>query len=99
MKRGWIPPSEDRQCAAHSKRSGSRCRKWAMRGHTVCRNHGALSPRGVASPAFKTGRYSRSLPARLVGRYQEAVADPELLSLRDDLALIDSRTSALLQRV
>lgn len=56
-----------------------------------CAVHGGKSLAGIAQPGFKTGRYSRYLPARLVGRYEEAAADPELLALKDDIALLDTR--------
>jgi len=79
-----------RQCEATSKRSGERCRKHAMRGRNVCMSHGGKTPRGAASPHFKTGRYSRSLPGRLVATYEEALSDPRLLSLREDIALTDA---------
>lgn len=78
------------QCEATSKRSGERCRKHAMRGRNVCLAHGGKTPRGAASPHFKTGRHSRSLPGRLLATYEVALRDPRLLSLRDDIALIDT---------
>jgi len=53
----------------------------------------------VAAPGFKHGRYSKYLPGRLVGRYEEARADPELLALRDEIALVDVRVVELLQRL
>jgi hypothetical protein len=87
------------QCKATSKRSGQRCRNPAMRGLDVCRIHGGKTPRGPASVHYKTGRYSRFLPSRLFARYQGAVRDRELMSLRQDIALTDSRISDILQRV
>jgi hypothetical protein len=54
---------------------------------------------GAASPHYKGGRYSKFLPARMAGRYQEARADGELLALREDIALTDARLSDLLSRV
>lgn len=60
-------------------------------GNGVCYHHGGKTPSGIASPNFKTGRYSKYLPARLAGRYEQAVSDPELLALRDDIALLDTR--------
>ncbi len=53
-----------RQCTATSKRSGVRCRKTAMKARTVCLAHGGRTPRGVASPHLKHGRYSKALPFR-----------------------------------
>ena len=60
-----------------------------MRGRDVCLAHGGKTPRGVASPHFKTGRYSRSLPGHLVTAYEQALRDPTLMSLRDEIALTD----------
>lgn len=64
-----------------------------------CAIHGGKSLAGMASPSFKTGRYSKHLPTRLMARYQEAQSDPTLLALRDEVALIDTRLAELLGRV
>jgi hypothetical protein len=48
---------------------------------------------------MRHGRYSKYLPSRLSGQYEAAKSDPALLELREDIALIDSRLSDLLQRV
>lgn len=53
----------------------------------------------MALPQCKTGRYSRFLPERMLDRYREASADPNLLVLREDVALLDSRLADLLGRV
>lgn len=87
------------QCQAKAKSTGEQCRRWAVAGKRVCTVHGGLTPRGIASANFRHGRYSKSLPARLTGRYQEAASDPELLALREDIALLDSRISDVLSRV
>ncbi len=52
------------QCTATSKRTGQRCCKPAMIDRTVCLLHGGKTPRGVASPHFRHGRYSTLLRAR-----------------------------------
>lgn len=62
-----------------------------MSGKSVCMMHGGKTPTGVALPQFKTGRYSKHLPSRLAGRYEQAISDPELLALRDDIGLLDTR--------
>lgn len=87
------------QCTAKSKRSGVQCRNGAMPGFTKCRMHGGKTPIGFAAPSTKHLRYSKHLPKRLVQRYEEAVSDDELLALRDDIALLDSRVADLLSRV
>lgn len=84
------------KCRAKSKRSGVKCKNWAMRGKDLCHIHGGKSLSGSSLPQFKHGRYSKSLPEKLAARYEEAQKDPELLSLRDDVALIDARLSELL---
>ena len=61
--------------------------------------HGGTSLRGLASPSFKTGRYSKYLPPQLQERYAEAASDPELLALRSEIALVDARITDLLGRV
>ena len=64
-----------------------------------CRMHGGNAKRGAGSGTFKTGKYSKYLPDRLSSRYLEAVNDPELLALRDDIALIDARLAEVLGRI
>lgn len=87
------------QCTAKSKQSGQQCKRSAVPGRTVCHIHGGKSLAGPASPSLKTGRYSKYLPERLKDRYDQARADEELLFLREEIALLDSRLADLLQRV
>lgn len=87
------------QCSGTSKASGGPCPRPAMKGRTVCYHHGGKTPRGIALPQTRTGRYSKDLPTRMAARYQEAQSDPELLVLRDEIALLDSRLSDVLSRV
>lgn len=70
-----------------------------MKGSKRCRMHGGASLKGIASPAFKHGRYSKTLPPRLLEHYNTAVQDQELLSVREDIALVDARLADLLKRV
>lgn len=86
------------QCQAH-KTNGEPCKANAITGKRVCRVHGGATPSGLASPHYKTGRYSKHLPTRLQARYEAAASDSELLALRDDIALTDARLSDLLARV
>lgn len=61
--------------------------------------HGGLTPKGIASPHWKTGRYSRYMPTGLRDRYEAEANDPELLALGDEIALVRSRLSALLEKI
>lgn len=85
------------ECGA-KKRDKTPCRAQAMP-NGRCRIHGGKSLKGIASPAYKTGRYSRYLPGRLAERYGEAKTDPDLLALHEDVALTDARLSDVLGRV
>ena len=88
------------QCKAQSKRTHERCRDRAMKGREVCYHHGGMSLVGPAvTHKFKTGRHSRYLPARMADKYNQAQRDPELLSLHDEVALLDARIADLFTRV
>lgn len=69
-----------------------------MRGKTLCYHHGGKSVSGTALPQFKTGRYSKYLPERLLERYQASLDDENTLELREEVALIDSRLADVLER-
>lgn len=84
-------------CGAKT-RSGGTCKQKGMP-NGRCRMHGGKSLSGIASPTYKTGRYSKHLPARLQERYSEALADDDLISIRDDVALVEARLADLLGRV
>lgn len=85
------------KCGAKT-RAGGRCQQHALP-NGRCRFHGGKSLGGIASPTFKTGRYSKYLPTRLLERYQASADDPELLALRHDIALVDARLADVLARV
>lgn len=63
---------ESRKCAARSKQSGNRCRRWATKGSTVCKMHGSAAPQ-VAAKAEE--RVTEDVARRTFGRLSE-VAQP-----------------------
>lgn len=90
------------RCTAKAKTTGERCKNACAPGYKVCRFHGGKTPRGVNSPHFKTGERSillKALPARMQAAYEDAASDPQLLDLKRQVALIDSRLIDLLGRV
>lgn len=82
-------------CGAKN-RQGSPCQKFPLRGRTRCRLHGGLTPRGIASPHFKTGRYSNYLPDRLVSDYERLAGEAGSLDFREELAVVEARLSELM---
>lgn len=93
----WEVPGRTR-CKA-ILRTGRRCRLPTVRGTQVCHKHGGLTPRGIASPHFKHGRYSKYMPVGLAEAYRRAIHDPDLLILSSEIALLDARTLEILQRI
>lgn len=86
-------------CGA-KKRGGGFCQSPVLSGGTGrCWLHGGKTPSGPASPHFKTGRYSRHLPGRLLTRYDESRKDETLLDLREEVSLTDARVADLLTKV
>jgi len=56
--------------------------------------HGGSTPAGIASPHFRHGkrsRYFRHLPKEIGEHYQAALHDEQLVSLREQLALLEAR--------
>jgi len=84
-------------CGART-RNGGLCQSRAMP-NGRCRMHGGSTPSGIASPHYKTGRYAKHMPKRMLETYEQARTDPELLNLSDDLAMVEARISDVLARV
>jgi hypothetical protein len=92
-------PHNNRLCGATTRRGpGQACKNPAME-NGRCRMHGGLTPKGTDLPQFKHGRYSRSVPDRLVSRYEEALSDEERHDLRDEIALSEAKVSDLLRNM
>jgi len=81
------------------KKNGDRCGNGVRRGWTVCWKHGAGKESNPAGRPVTVGRYSKFLPHGLLDNYAAAMSDPEYLSLRDELALIEARMGELLTRL
>lgn len=78
----------DRHCQQRVKREGLRCRM-----------HGGATPAGIANANFKHGRYSKVLPTSLAERYEASLSDQEILALRDEIALLDTRLGDLVASI
>jgi hypothetical protein len=95
------PPLQPWHCGA-KKRNGKPCRGSKMP-NGRCRIHGGLSPpAGPGHPGWKTGAHSKSfgahLPPRMQERFEQALNDPQLLSLRKYVAYYDTKVRESLDR-
>jgi hypothetical protein len=66
------------KCRGRSKRTGQPCQKWPVKGHLVCRNHGAASPQAQAKAAERAVEAEvQQEMAKAIERYGiTAVEDP-----------------------
>jgi hypothetical protein len=86
------------ECGAQKRGGKGICKARAME-NGRCRIHGGKSLVGVASGQFVHGRHSKYLPVRLASTYAASIADPDLLAMRSELALLDSRLSDVLEGI
>lgn len=94
-------------CKVIIKKTGQQCRRYAVIGYEVCQYHGAGSPYqgrpgGITKKSMRSAtasRHSKFLPSRLAAYYEASENDPELLSMRSELHLIDTRIAEILNRV
>jgi len=94
------------RCHAESKKAKAnggtwpetQCKNPAKPGYTVCRFHGmgALSTGGRP---ITHGGYSKRLPSALVVAYEASQNDPQLLSLRNEIALMEVRIGELVGKL
>lgn len=81
-----------------SRRTGFPCRGKAMT-NGRCRFCGGKARRGVAHPKWKGGAYSKYMPKGVATRYKAAMVDPDLLSARDEIALVQLRIQDLMGKL
>ena len=82
-----MPFTDSHTCGATTRGGGS-CRQAVARSGR-CREHAGKTPDRLASPGARPDRRSRDAPTHLLDRYQQALEDPELLSIRRDVALLE----------
>jgi hypothetical protein len=90
-------PIPEKKCGART-RKGTKCLQPAMP-NGRCRLHGGLTPRGLSSANFRTGKYSKDLPANIVERYHEFLSDEEYTELRNEQALVGAFLAKKLQNL
>lgn len=82
-------------CGAKT-RKGTPCQGLAME-NGRCRMHGGNQPKGMASPNWKHGRYSKHMGTRLGPLAYEAAHDPNLLDLTELVAVYQVRIQEALE--
>jgi len=86
--RGPPPANHPRQCHSRSKASGSRCRRWALKGSEYCQIHGGR--RSVVNPRIEdklmAGFYSKRLSKKFRDRLAE-IGDDEVFSLEGEVRI------------
>ncbi len=87
--------------ARYNKQRGRQgfCKRSPTVGRNRCNLHGGHTPRGIESPHFVSGRYSKDVIGQLQTRYEKAVSDPDILQVRDEIGLVESRIADLLSRL
>lgn len=79
--------ADKKHCGAKT-RAGTPCQIRPMKNGTGrCRLHGGLSLRGIESATYKGAGRSKFMPKDLLNRWSDAMDDPNLTDLRQDIAL------------
>jgi hypothetical protein len=86
-----------RYCGA-KRRNGGYCKKPAM-ANGRCMIHGGRAAKGYQASNFKHGKYSKYLPYGMQKNFERSLKDPELLSLNNELAVIDGRLIELIEKL
>ena len=103
MKVTDIDQRDPRLCIGHN-RQGQLCRKYAMRGQQVCKNHGGGSPQALAKAAAAVELAElrlRNLAPRAVAELETLVtsADSEQVRLQAANSLVDRSVGKPKERV
>lgn len=90
-------------CRKHLK--GKFCPVAPLTGRKRCRKHGGRTPSGIAHKNWKNGEHSKTmkflahLPETLQAGYKATVSDEALLSLREDIGVMEQRQKELMRRM
>lgn len=78
----------EKYCTAHDRITHEPCTNYRMKGKKVCRMHGGKSP----GAPIKHGRYAKTVfkQENLQGIFEQAIANPQLLSLRENRAILET---------
>lgn len=83
-----------------AKRKGMRgkiCLNTARKRNGRCVDHAGNRPRGIEHHSFRSGRYSQVLDKKVSGDFMSMLQDPEYLSLKQNIALVDTQIIELMR--
>lgn len=86
-------------CCAKLKRRNGVCPNPAMDNGRCDKHGGKTPPPGPTHPNYTHGRHSKYLPTAVAKHFDEAMADPEFLSIRPNAALVHARKKELEKRL
>ena len=78
------------QCKAITVTTNERCKRSALEGDYYCSHHALNGQSGFRSTNLKSGRYSKYLPENIRADYETLLNDPDILSLENEIALMQS---------
>lgn len=85
------------KCQGRSRMKDAPCGRKAELGRKFCKFHGGRVGVGPDNPNYRHGKYSKYLPTRMLEKYHESLSDPDLLNLREQIAVVDARLAELFQ--
>lgn len=99
---------EARRCQRWIKSRDKQCQKPAVHARDYCKTHGGnggklvgpLHPQwkgGISTDKLRLGRWADKIPSQLKPDYIEALHDPEILSMQDEIALVNTRLGEVLR--
>ena len=98
QKRGSAEPTPERCAAKLGGTSPARyCLAKPVQGRERCKHHGGHTRRGIESPNYKHGRYSKLLGEEIGREYEKARTDPDYLSAKEAIHLTEARIRLLLR--
>lgn len=101
-KKAPVKKPKDGRCN-HKRADGTYCMRYPSTGREKCSRHGGKALTGPEHPNWKGGRsrsfLTRTMPPRLAERFEAALDDPEILSLRGNLALTLTRLGELIGKL
>ena len=86
-------------CGANRARGKGVCKSTYLYPNGRCRVHGGTQKTGAEHHRYKHGRYSKVLPHHLLNQYESGLSDGDLLSLRDEVALVDALVMDRIKRL